>query len=281
MLRLELRDQLGLEAAGLLGVQVTNLLRDVNQRCDGLVVALFGSLLGNTPSTANLNWQLLALGVSDKLAGLLLNVLGSAAGLVDSAALLRSLAVANLFQRLVALLDGFVNSLLLECNLTGLLEVFLAHLLLAGLELCDVCVVALLYIFVGALKDGVLGEGRDGLLLLDTAEPSLWVFNTGAEVDAGGGCGLSILLPSLTWGKSAAAAPAVPVAPQVGAGTGRQNKGQVEGLENRKMKISSVHEPNYVATTKINEIAYKRCTCKRENYGGNDNFSLRKKMPVP
>ena len=246
---LKLGNQLGLEAAGLLGVQVTNLLRNINQRCDGLVVALFGSLLGNTASTANLNWQLLALGVSDKLAGLLLNVLGSTAGLVDSAALLRSLAVANLFQRLVALLDGFINSLLLECNLTGLLEVFLAHLLLAGLELCDVCVVALLNIFVGALKDGVLGEGSDGLLLLDTAEPSLWVFNTGAEVDAGGGCGLSLLLSSLTWGKSSAAAPAVPVAPQVGAGAGRQNKGQVKGLENGKMKISSSREPNYVAST--------------------------------
>jgi len=115
--RLQLGNKLGLEAAGLLWVQVTDLLWDVNKRSDGLVVALLWSLFSDTASSADLNWKLFTLGVSDKLARLLLNILGSTAGFVDSSALLRSLAVANLFQRLVALLDGFVNSLLFESNL--------------------------------------------------------------------------------------------------------------------------------------------------------------------
>jgi hypothetical protein len=76
--RVELGDKLGLETAGLLGVQVTGLLRDIDKRCDDLIVALLSSLLSNTASSTDLNGQLLAVGVSDKLARLLLNVFGGA-----------------------------------------------------------------------------------------------------------------------------------------------------------------------------------------------------------
>jgi len=76
---LQLRNKLGLEAAGLLWVQVTNLLWDVNKRSDGLVMALLWSLLSHTASSADLNGELFTLGVSDKLAWLLLNILGGTA----------------------------------------------------------------------------------------------------------------------------------------------------------------------------------------------------------
>ena len=75
---LEPWDKLGLEAAGLLGVQVTGLLRNINKRCDDLVVTLLSSLLSNTASTADLNWKFLTVGVSNKLTRLLLNVLSGA-----------------------------------------------------------------------------------------------------------------------------------------------------------------------------------------------------------
>jgi hypothetical protein len=76
--RVKLGNQFGLEFAGLLRVQVTGLLRDIDKRCDDLIVALLSSLLSNTSSSTDLNGQLLAVGVSDKLARLLLNVLGCA-----------------------------------------------------------------------------------------------------------------------------------------------------------------------------------------------------------
>ena len=128
---LEPWDKLGLEAAGLLGVQVASFLRDIDERSDDLIVALLCSLLSDAASTADLNWELLAVGVSNKLAGLLLNVPGGARGFVDSATLLGALAIANLLKGLVAFLHSLVESLLLEGDLAGLLKVFLANLLLS------------------------------------------------------------------------------------------------------------------------------------------------------
>ena len=127
----KLGDKLGLEATGLLRVQVTSLLRNINKSGDDLIVALLSSLLSDTASTADLNWELLAVGVSNKLAGLLLNVPGGARGFVDSATLLGALAIANLLKGLVAFLHSLVESLLLEGDLAGLLKVFLANLLLS------------------------------------------------------------------------------------------------------------------------------------------------------
>ena len=96
VLGLQLGHQLGDEPAGLLGVEVTHLLGDVHQRGDHLVMALLLSLLISTSSSANLNGKLLAGGVSDKLAGLLLHILGGAGGLVHSPALLGSLTYIEL-----------------------------------------------------------------------------------------------------------------------------------------------------------------------------------------
>ena len=61
-----------------------------------LVVAFLLSLLEGAAGSADLNWQLLAPGVSNKLAGLLLNILGGTGGFIDSSALLGALTVANL-----------------------------------------------------------------------------------------------------------------------------------------------------------------------------------------
>jgi len=128
--RVELGNKLGLEAAGLLRVQVTSFFRDIDEGGDDLIVALLFSLLSNTTSTADLNWKLLALGISDKLARLLLDVLGGARGFIDSAALLGTLTIANLLNGPVAFLHSLIESLLLEGDLTGLFEVFLTNLLL-------------------------------------------------------------------------------------------------------------------------------------------------------
>ena len=57
------------------------------------------------------------------------------------------------------------------------------HLFLAGGELGDVSVMALLDVLVGALQDGLLLQSGDGLLLLDAAEPRLWVLHTATEVE--------------------------------------------------------------------------------------------------
>jgi len=177
-------DKLGLEAAGLLWVQVTDLFRNIKERSDGLVVALFWSLLSHTASSANLNWKLLTLGVSDKLTRLLFNVLGGTAGFVDGSAFLWSLTVAHLFQRLVAFLDSLIDCLLLEGNLTALLKVLLTDLFLSRSELCDVSVVALLDILVGTFQDWIFLQSFDGLFFLHTAKAGFGVINTTTKVNS-------------------------------------------------------------------------------------------------
>ena len=58
------------------------------------------------------------------------------------------------------------------------------YLFLGRCELCDISVVALFPILVGALKDRVLLDGRHCLLLVNAAEPSLGILLTAAEVDS-------------------------------------------------------------------------------------------------
>ena len=195
MLGLELGDKLGLEPAGLLGVEVAHLLGDVKERHNSLVVALLGTLLGDTAGAADLNGQLLTLRVTNKLAGLLLDVLGGARGLIEGPALLWSLPVADLLEGLVALLHGLVESLLLEGDLAGLLEILLTHFLLSSLKLCHIGVMALFDVLVGALEDGILLESGDGLLLLNTAEAGLRICLAAREVNSSRGC--LVLLPAL------------------------------------------------------------------------------------
>ena len=175
MLRLKGRNQPGLETASLLWVEIADLLRNIKKGGNSLVMALLRSLLCGAASTADLNWQLLTPGVTNKLAGLLLNILGSTGGLVDSLANISTLAVAGLDQRPVAFLDILLDGLLLEGDLAGLLKVLLADLFLGRVELCDVGVVTLLHIFVCALEDGVLLQRCDSLLSLNTAETCVWV----------------------------------------------------------------------------------------------------------
>ena len=77
------------------------------------------------------------------------------------------MAITNLDKRLVALLHSLTGGLLLEGDLTALLKVLLTDLLLSRVENCDVGVVALLHVLVGALQDGILGQGLNSGLLGD------------------------------------------------------------------------------------------------------------------
>jgi len=184
VLRSQTGDKLGDELADLLGVQVTHLLWNINNAGDHLLVALLISLSKHTSSSADLNRQLLTAGVSYILARLLLNILGCTGGLVDSLTNFLTLAVTFLGHGLVALLNGLIEGLLLESNLTGFLKVLIAHLLLGGHKLGDIGVVTLLSVLVGALQDGILFQSLDCLLLLYTAQTSLIVLDTSAEVNA-------------------------------------------------------------------------------------------------
>ena len=133
--RRETRHKLGHVSAGLLRVEITNLFWNINKRCENLVMALLLSLLQSTPSSTDLHRQLLTAGVSYKLARLLLNILGAAAALIHCPALLWSLTIAHLLQRLVTLLYSFIESLLFEGDGTNLLKVLLTHLLLSWLKI--------------------------------------------------------------------------------------------------------------------------------------------------
>ncbi len=151
MLRCKTGDKLGLETASRLGVEITGFLRDIHKGGDGLIMALLFAFFSDATSSTNLHWKLLASRVSNKPAWLFLNVAGGTGGLVDSPALLRTLPVAHFGQGPVALLHILLKGLLLKGDLARLLKVFLANFLLGRLELCDVSVVALLHLFMGAL----------------------------------------------------------------------------------------------------------------------------------
>ncbi len=171
-------------------------------------MTLLCSLLEDTPGAADLNRQLLALGVADKLARCLFDVLCRAGGFVDGLADLLPLPVADLLRGLVALLNRLVEGLLLEGDLALLLEVLLADLLLGGRELGHVGEVALLGVLVRALQNGLLFEAGDLFQLVDAAEAGLWVVDTGAEVNAcRGSRRLAALLPALAAELTAGAAP--------------------------------------------------------------------------
>ena len=109
-------DKLGHKLADLLWVQVTNFLRNVNKGGENLLVALLITFLEDTSSTANLHWKLLAGSISNKLARLLLNILGGTGGFIHSSALLWSLAITDLLNWLVAFLDSLIESLLFKSD---------------------------------------------------------------------------------------------------------------------------------------------------------------------
>ena len=168
--------------------------------------------------------QFLASSVTNKLARLLFDVSGGTGRFINGPTFLRALSIADLFQRLVALPDGLIKGLLFESDLARFLKVLLADLLLSGGELCDVGVVALFDIFMGAFQDGVFLDGLDGLLLLDTAKASLGVVHAAAEVDSSLdlGSGLLGLLAALTVAASAQPTAATSLADEVGGGKGQQ-----------------------------------------------------------
>ena len=75
---LQSRHQLGHGPALLLWVQVADLLQHVDLIGEHLVMALLWTFFKGAASSTDLNREFLATGVSNKLAGLLLDVLGRA-----------------------------------------------------------------------------------------------------------------------------------------------------------------------------------------------------------
>ena len=176
------RDKFVFEFADFLRVQVAHFLGHVDKRREDFIMALLGTLLKGAPSSTDLNRELLTAGVPNELARLLLHVLGGAGGLVDRPALLRALPLAHFGHRPVALPHCLVVRLLFERDLARLLEVLVAHLLLAGLELGDIGVVTLLGVLVSTLQDGILLQGGDLGDLVDTAEAGVGVGDAATEV---------------------------------------------------------------------------------------------------
>lgn len=93
------------------------------------------------------------------------------------------MTIADLLQRLVALFDSLGVGLLFEGDLTLLLKVLLANFFLSGFECGDISVVTLLFLFVNALKNRVLGNGFNSGFLGDT-DLSILASGSLAEVDA-------------------------------------------------------------------------------------------------
>ena len=185
MLRLQAGDKLGLETASFLGVEITDFFRNINEAGDGLVVALLGAFLSGAAGAADLNRELLAARVTDKLAGLFLHITRGTRGLVDSLANISALSIAHLNKRPVALLDLLLNSLLLEGDLASLLKVLFTNFLLSRGELRHIGVMTLLHVLVRALQDGVFLQSLDNFFLLNAAKASFGVGDTVAEVNGG------------------------------------------------------------------------------------------------
>ena len=74
LLWIQARHQLCDQAAGFLGLQVANLLGDVDERVNLLVMALLGAVLHDAARPTHLHWQLLTACVSHKLTWALLQV---------------------------------------------------------------------------------------------------------------------------------------------------------------------------------------------------------------
>ena len=108
-------------------------------------MALLLPLLIGAAGSADLDGELLAGSVSNKLAWLLLHILGRTGGFINSPALLRALeytlrifflkpfyplylSITDFLDGSVALLHGLVVGLLLECDAALLLKVLLANL---------------------------------------------------------------------------------------------------------------------------------------------------------
>merc|ERR1719431_1819523 len=182
MLGAQLRNQLGLNLADLLRVEVTVFLRDINKGSQNLLVARLISFCKDTSSTTDLHGKLLTAGVSNKLSRLLLHILSATRGLIDSLTHFLSLAITLLGHWPVTMVHCLIKGLLFESNGTLLLKGLFTNFLLTRFELSNIGVVALFCVLVGAHQDGLLFNSLNCLLLVHTAEACLWVFNTATEV---------------------------------------------------------------------------------------------------
>jgi len=182
LLGLQAGNQFCLKSAGLLGIEITDFLGNINQSINFFIVAFLCALSAHATSSANLDRKLFTGSVSNKFTRSFLNISGSTGGFINSSTFLLALSIANLLLWPVALSDGLFAGLLLERDLALLLKVLLANLFLCGPEVGDICVMALLQVLVGAGEDGVLGDGLY-TLLLDHAESSILSSGGSREVD--------------------------------------------------------------------------------------------------
>ena len=154
-------------------------------------MTLLVTLLHHTASATDLHWKLLTFCVPNKFSGgsvtlailresvnkkfslaiMLFTYRSCAVGLIHCPALLLPLAIADLDLGSVALPHGVPDGLLAEGDLTRLFEVLLTLLFLARTELGDVGVVTLLYVPVGALQHGLLGQTLHRVLFDHTQSP--------------------------------------------------------------------------------------------------------------
>jgi len=181
------RHKLVNEFANFLWVEVTNFLRNINERGEHLIMTLFWTLLKNTTGSTDLNRELLTAGVSNKLAGLLLHILGCAGGFKHSLANLWTLTIAHLLHWPITFPHCLIESLLFECDGAFLLKVFITHFFGHGAKLSNIGVVALLRVLVCALQDRLLLQAGHRLLLVDAAQPGLWFGLTASEVNTSRG----------------------------------------------------------------------------------------------
>ena len=156
MLWTKFRHKFCCESAGFLWVEITNFFRHIHKGYSDLIMTLLSSLFIGASSPTDLYWKLLTSCFSHKLSWLFLHILCGTRWLIDSSALLRALAITDLFNRLIALFDCLIESLLFEGYRAELLKVLLTHLLLTRLKLGDICIMTLLCVFVSTLQDGLL-----------------------------------------------------------------------------------------------------------------------------
>merc|ERR1719347_1573299 len=154
------------------------LLRNIYKRCSDLIMTLLRPFFISASCSTDLHRKLLTSSLSHKLSWLFLHILGCAGRLIHSSTLLRSLTIAHLLYRLVAFLHSLIHGFLLESDCTLLLKVLLTNLLHGRFKLSNISVVALLCVLVGTL------QGGHCLLLVHTAQPSIRISHTVAEVNS-------------------------------------------------------------------------------------------------
>merc|ERR1719481_263297 len=137
-----------------------------------------------TASPTDLHRKLLTTCFPNKLSWLFLHILGCAGRLIHSSTLLRTLTIAHLLNRFIAMLYSLIECLFLKCYLALLLKSLLTNLLHRRFKLSNIGVVALLSVLVGTLKYWFLLQGAHRLSFLNTTKPSFRICGTTSKINS-------------------------------------------------------------------------------------------------